>query len=387
MWVARRWTAGTAEGVLSRGTWISAGVHALLLLWLLFGRLFSAAPPELKVTGVEILTEEQFAALTAPDLPAPEAPAQEPVAPPAPPEPETPPPPPEPEPVVETPPAPPEPVAPPPEPEPVPLPDPVPPPPPTPVVEAPPAPEPPAVVVPNAPVSSLRPKERPAPRVAPEPVAPPEPDTVVAEDRQEAAAPDAVSPEVAETEAEATAPEAAATEIVTEAETPASSAPARSARPRARPPQAAAAATEAPKPPVVEPSDTSEALNAALAEALAGGTSSSASSGPPLTRGEQESLRLAVQACWVVDVGSQAANVTVTLAFDMEPDGRVVASSLKMIGSSGGTGSAVDAAFRAARAALLRCDAQNGGYDLPADKYDQWKRIEMTFNPAQMRLR
>jgi hypothetical protein len=366
-------------------------VHALLVLWLLVGRVFSANPPELQVTGVTVLSEKEFAALTAPDLPEPVAPAPDPVAPPTPPEPETPPAPPapEPEPVPETPPPLPEPVAPPPEPEPVPDPVPAPPPPPEPepVVQVPPAPEPQPVVVPSAPERSLRPKERPADRVASEPVAPTEPDTTIAEDRQNAASPDAVSPDTAETEAEATAPEAAATEIVTEAETPSASAPARSARPQARPRQLATS-TEPSAPPVTDTTDTSEAVSAALAEALAGGTTSdNASSGQPMTRGEQESLRLAVQACWVVDVGSQAANVTVTLAFDMEPEGRVVASSLRMIGASGGSGAAVDAAFRAARAAVLRCDAQNGGYDLPADKYDQWKQIEMTFNPAQMRLR
>ena len=42
-------------------------------------------------------------------------------------------------------------------------------------------------------------------------------------------------------------------------------------------------------------------------------------------------------------------------------------------------------AFQAARRAILRC--QETGYSLPPDKYEQWKTIEMTFNPEQMRLR
>ena len=46
---------------------------------------------------------------------------------------------------------------------------------------------------------------------------------------------------------------------------------------------------------------------------------------------------------------------------------------------------AVQTAFQAARRAVLRCE--KGGYDLPAEKYEQWKEIEMTFNPDQMRLR
>jgi len=92
-----------------------------------------------------------------------------------------------------------------------------------------------------------------------------------------------------------------------------------------------------------------------------------------------------VQDCWVVDVGSQAANVTVTLAFDMEPGGTVVASTIRLLEASGGSGAAVDTAFESARRALLRC--QRGGYTLPEDKYEQWREVEMTFNPAQMRLR
>ena len=38
-----------------------------------------------------------------------------------------------------------------------------------------------------------------------------------------------------------------------------------------------------------------------------------------------------------------------------------------------------------ARTAMLRCGAS--GYDLPADKYDQWREVEITFDPSGMRLR
>jgi len=92
---------------------------------------------------------------------------------------------------------------------------------------------------------------------------------------------------------------------------------------------------------------------------------------------------VAVQQCWVVDVGSQAANVTVVVGMSMERDGTVRPGSLKLISSSGGDGGAVQVAFQAARRAILRC--QRGGYDLPTDKYDRWRDIEMTFNPEKMR--
>ena len=46
---------------------------------------------------------------------------------------------------------------------------------------------------------------------------------------------------------------------------------------------------------------------------------------------------------------------------------------------------AQNAAFEAARRAVLRC--QRGGFDLPIEKYDHWRDIEMTFNPEKMRRR
>ncbi|WP_240705233.1 cell envelope biogenesis protein TolA [Pacificoceanicola onchidii] len=376
---------------MTKGQSISAGAHGLLLLWLMVGGVFDADPPDMQVADVSVLSEAEFAALTQPS--APPSPDPEPEPEPAP-EP-TPAPEPEPEPAPEPTPPEPEPT---PEPEPLPEPDPAPQPAPVPTPIEPPAPDPDPVPAPTpapppvfAPEQSVRPVPRPAPRVAPESVAPPEPDTTVAEEVQQAADPDAENPDQVEDAQEATAPEEAATEIVTEAEEPAHSvAPTASLRPKTRPANVRPSVPEQPvetaRPePVPDEADTADAVTAALAEALSGGTEPDAPSGPPMTRGEREGLRLAVQECWVVDVGSQAANVTVTLAMEMGRDGRVISGSIDMIGASGGSGAAVDTAFQAARRAVLRC--QKDGYDLPTEKYEQWRKIEMTFNPAQMRLR
>jgi hypothetical protein len=206
------------------------------------------------------------------------------------------------------------------------------------------------------------------------------------------------TPDVTETEEQqATAPEAATTEIVTEAEEPAR-APSASVRPQSRPnrpapaPQQTAETTPDPsEEPVTDPAEeessadaTASAIAGALEEALAG-ASTAAASGPPLTQGETDGFRIAVQECWVVDVGSQAANVTVTVGFDMDRSGRVVNSSLRMLSSEGGSGTAIETAFQAARRAILRC--QGDGYNLPPEKFDQWKTVEMTFNPESMRIR
>jgi hypothetical protein len=42
-------------------------------------------------------------------------------------------------------------------------------------------------------------------------------------------------------------------------------------------------------------------------------------------------------------------------------------------------------AFTAARSAIYRAAAE--GLNLPADKYDDWKDLELTFDPTKGRLR
>ncbi|MGH1576427.1 cell envelope biogenesis protein TolA [Planktotalea sp.] len=361
---------------MQKSTYISAGGHALVLGYALFGGLFSAEPLELPSMDVSVVSEAEFAALTQaaqpPDVPqdAPEPilsepspePEPEPIVPTPEPEPQ---PRPEPQQIIM-----PEPIAPPEAPEPVPEPRPEPEPEPAPE----PTPEPEAVVIPDtAPQTSLRPKPRPADRVAAQAVAAPDPDVAIDNAAQEASQPDPDASQTLDEQSE-TAPEEATTEIVTEAEQPASSAPSSSTRPRARPRETAQS----------EP-DTSAAVNAALAEALAEPAASDAPSGPALTAGETNALRLAVQNCWVVDVGSQAANVSVVVGMSMDLRGKVIPGSLRLVSSKGGEGVAIETAYQAARRAVLRC--QQEGYDLPEEKYEQWKEIEMTFNPKDMRIR
>ena len=247
--------------------------------------------------------------------------------------------------------------------------------------------------MPQASQMSDRPVLRPAQRVALEEVAPPPPEVNLDDLRQEAAIPDDLSAPVAPPKEEASAPEAASREIVTEAEEMPSFAPQQSARPPKRPaapPQLEVPAPEPeplpePKPevdPTPEPMRRAE-TEAAVAAALADAIGETAPTGPPLTQTEEDTLRVAVQKCWVVDIGSPAANVTVVLGMQMTPEGKVKPGSLRLISSQGGADSAAKTAFQAARRAVLRC--QKGGYNLPTEKYEHWREIEMTFNPEKMR--
>ncbi|GFE51490.1 cell envelope integrity/translocation protein TolA [Roseobacter cerasinus] len=263
--------------------------------------------------------------------------------------------------------------------------------------EAPVLSEPPADVAVLVPEVSDTPVPEAAERVAPEAVAQPDPEALPDPVEQEAVAPDEAG-ETPQEPAEATAPEAAATKIVTEAERP-SAVPDTSIRPPARRPDAPVqtaqpAETEEPEPPAAEEleqeAEPEDPVAAALAEALSGeDTPSSAPStpqGPPLTAGEKDSLRVAVQACWNVgSLSTDALNTTVVVNVAMTQDGKPVASSIRMASSSGGSEQAARQAFEAARRAIIRCGAR--GFDLPVDKYSQWQDIEMTFNPERMRIK
>ena len=109
------------------------------------------------------------------------------------------------------------------------------------------------------------------------------------------------------------------------------------------------------------------------------------SSNPPLSVGEKEALSVAVQQCWNVgSLSSLALETTVVVAVSLTQDGKPIVSSIRQVGSEGGTSASVKQAFEIARRAIIRCGAR--GFQLPRDKYDQWKDIRLTFNPERMRI-
>ncbi len=271
-------------------------------------------------------------------------------------------------------------------------------------------------VVPALPVPA---QLRPADRVAPVPVEAPE---------QEVAIDDLVQPEVTadqgalsnEPEQEATAPEEASDRIVTEANesdradpspaditppettpavtappetTPPVTAPTRSVRPKTRPQRPAPVETaDSPQPPAASPeaaeAPRASAIEDALAAAIAGGGEVVAPepAGPPLTNGERDALRVSVSKCWNVgSLSSDALKTTVEVAVSLERDGRPKAGTIRLVSSSGGSSGAAQQAYEAARRAIIRCGAR--GFQLPAEKFDHWRDIVMTFNPEKMRIK
>lgn len=231
------------------------------------------------------------------------------------------------------------------------------------------------------PQTSLRPKQRPVKRIAPEQVAPPEPDTTIDEVVQQETVPDESSDKPAEETIE-TAPEEAATEIVTEAE---QAAPAKSIRPKLRPSNASLPQSTA-KDEETGSSDVEAALAAALGSSTDEPAQPSTPSGPPLTSSEKDALRISVQKCWNVgSLSSEALLTTVVVSVEMSESSTPVTSSIRLVSSTGGSSGAAKQAFAAARRAIIRCGAR--GFDLPREKYDHWREIEMTFNPEKMRIK
>ena len=365
------------------GMYISAVGHLGLIGWLLLGWGMQSQPLPMQIMDVSVMSGKEFEQMMAARTPVPgDAPPTAPVQPPidlAPPPP-----------AVETP------------PEPAPPPKPV----ETPVSEAPPPPAPempPADVTDAAPAAPAPPEmpvpapdlppsddptQAPANRIASTPVAPPPPDAQISDIAREAVVPDeTATAEVAVPEQQATAPEQTATEIVIADERP-RGAVERSLRPIARParpasPAAAAAQQTATEPAPAPVPDTSDAVADALAAAVAASAAPAVQAGPPMTGTERDSFRIAVNSCWNVDPGSVAARVIVEIGFTLNRDGTLDGEPRLL--SSDGDQSATSTAFEAARRAILRC--QRGGYQLPAEKYEQWREVVITFDPSGMRLR
>lgn len=370
---------------MRRALYASSGLHFAVLIWALIGgNLFNDTEEEpFELTGVTLISAQEFDAMFETVVPVP-AVAEQPAmpVPPAPTQPDpTPPAPEDAAPAISQPEAVPEPPT---ETQPdmsalAPLPD-------TEVqAEVAALPSPPAQDVAAPPSDTPAPNE--APRVAPLPAPAPPPEAEIA--------PEIVTrPEPSETpspvpDTPPTAPEESTTEIVTEAETPAAAlAPVSSFRPPARPIRTVAEAPTPDSPPEVEDRDPlADAIAAAVAEATTEAPPAPATpAGPPLSAGQRDGLRLAVQQCWNVgSLSSEALQTVVTISVQMARDGRPETGSIRMIESRGGSDAAARQAFEAARRAVIRCGAS--GYDLPEESYDHWRVLEITFNPEEMRLR
>jgi outer membrane biosynthesis protein TonB len=101
-----------------------------------------------------------------------------------------------------------------------------------------------------------------------------------------------------------------------------------------------------------------------------------------LTISEEDLLRRQIQQCWNMPVGARdAQNLIVEVIITVNPDRTV--QNAEVVDKSR---MATDSFYRAAGEAALRAlySPKCSPLELPADKYDQWKQIDFTFDPRDM---
>ncbi len=114
-----------------------------------------------------------------------------------------------------------------------------------------------------------------------------------------------------------------------------------------------------------------------------GGTTGTAF-GSLLNQSEREGLMFAIEKCWNVPAGVRdAENLAVTVGFELHRDG-AIKGAVTMVSAQSPDSPLTKVAFRQARSAIFRCLPYD---NLPQEKYDNWKKVEVTFNPKEMVLR
>lgn len=173
-----------------------------------------------------------------------------------------------------------------------------------------------------------------------------------------------------------------------EAEAPFGGAPDASLRPPRRPPEPAKERASIPPVDI----DLTDAINEALQQALAQDAPTLDTSGAQQTAQEQltgseiTALHEAMSGCWKIGtLSSEALNVTVTVAFSLNRRAEPLTHTIVLKSYTGGGESAAQSAFAAARRAIIECGTR--GLPLPPEKYAQWRDLEFSFNPREMRRR
>ncbi|MCY4304328.1 MAG: energy transducer TonB [Aestuariivita sp.] len=235
------------------------------------------------------------------------------------------------------------------------------------------------------PALSSAPQPPNAERIAPEVVAPPPIDVTIGDLDQDAIAPLNTKAETVEEPQEETAREEATTEIVTEAEESDIS-DVVPVRPLFRPRELIIETQESD---VDEQDIIASAVADAIADVMISSSNSNAQQSQPgsqLSSHEQEAFRLEVGHCWNVgSLSTEALQTKIVVSVLMRQDTTPIEESIKLQSYSGGTRNAADKAFGVARRAIIRCGKK--GYNLPVEKYETWREIEIEFNPEQMRNR
>ena len=102
-----------------------------------------------------------------------------------------------------------------------------------------------------------------------------------------------------------------------------------------------------------------------------------------LSKAELSSFHSQMDARWNAPSTSARGNAqNMSVGFETNRDGKPFKSTLRPFNAGKDTRPAVREAYSAAKHAIIRCGAK--GYKLPLEKFEQWKNIEITFDPERM---
>jgi hypothetical protein len=94
-----------------------------------------------------------------------------------------------------------------------------------------------------------------------------------------------------------------------------------------------------------------------------------------LSRDELDSVGAQAKRCWNIPAGwTRPQQVSVTIRFQLNPDGT-------LRGAPSVVAFPASALGKAAADSAIRAVAECGPFKLPADKYDEWKDIQLSFEP------
>lgn len=122
-----------------------------------------------------------------------------------------------------------------------------------------------------------------------------------------------------------------------------------------------------------------------------GGALAQSVASEPITRTEQAALRNSIAKCWNVGaLNSEALQVTVFVQVNLTADAKPEIGSIRLVQAVQRDGRqaeqmAAQDAFTAARRAIVRCGSV--GFDLPADKFEQWQELNIMFDAKDMEIR
>jgi hypothetical protein len=216
----------------------------------------------------------------------------------------------------------------------------------------------------------------------------PEPDAPVVTEDLPPASPQEAAPVIV-TEAVETEPDAP--QLAPTASIRPQSRPERPTEPVAEPPTETATEV-APEEPAPDPE--ADAIAAALSEAVAEEPATETADagapdlpqGPPMSASDIEGIRSALGRCWNIGaLSSEATRTVVTVRVSMQENGTPDLGTMQMTTFEGGSEESAKKLYQSARSAIARCG--NEGFTLPPEKYDQWKDLELVFDPNGMRLR